>query len=609
MSAISYVIGLKNNAFLSGINGALGGVGKLGGAISGLAKLALPVGGLIGAGGALALLKKSSNIAAEFESTSVAFKTLIGDADKAKKVIGDIATLGEQTPFEFAELADAGRKLVAFNENSDQVVDTLRRLGDVAAGIQQPIGEIAELYGKARVQGTLFTEDINQMTGRGIPIIQELAKVMGVTDDQVKKLASDGKVTFPLLEQAFINLTLEGGKFFNMMAEQSTTTKGLLSTLTDGWNKLLRLAGEPLNDWLKPQITGWIENLDSAGVRFSALINLLKEAQSQGSLGDIIGTGLTLGAVKAVNVFAGGIRGSAAFLSEAIPGAFAVGLGVLFNSGIDRFLGSIFQAGGLAFESAVYRALSALPTFEGYADVAKIVEGSAASAMRIAGMELQDSIADMPSAIKTAAQEFKTLMVDASRAAKEANAAPLIDPTNAQNAFDQIAKGINLQSWQELISGETKRAETMQKTKTKADDLDKALNKLGDSAEKATAKTKSGKGLLDGIIGSEPAREMRKIFMKDLRDGPAGAVKVRPGANGLFEPVEDVPGKGRNPFGMNRLREDAAAIQNRGRNEFGKNRPQKEPDAKKDVLQDPIQKMAQLLESMDRRLANLGLAS
>ena len=607
MSAISYVIGLKNNAFLSGINGALGGVGKLGGAISGLAKLALPVGGLIGAGGALALLKKSSNIAAEFESTSVAFKTLIGDADKAKKVIGDIATLGEQTPFEFAELADAGRKLVAFNENSDQVVDTLRRLGDVAAGIQQPIGEIAELYGKARVQGTLFAEDINQMTGRGIPIIQELAKVMGVTDDQVKKLGSDGKITFPLLEQAFINLTTEGGKFFNMMVEQSGTTKGLLSTLTDGWNKLLRLAGEPLNDWLKPQITGWIENLDSAGVRFSALINLLKEAQSQGSLGDIIGTGLTLGAVKAVNTFSGGIRAAVAFLGEAIPGAFAVGLGVLSNSGLDTFFAKVFEAGGQSLKAAVFQAISAIPGLEDYGQIAKTTAEGAAIAFRIAGMDLQDAIKNMPSAVKSAAQEFKTVMDEAFRSAQKAGSEPLIDPTNAQNAFDQIAKGINLQSWQELITGETKRAETMQKTKTKADDLDKALTKLGDSADAASKKTK--KGMFDGIIGSEPAREMRKIFMKDLRDGPAGAVKVRPGANGLFEPVEDVPGKGRNPFGMNRLREDAAAIQNRGRNEFGKNRPQKEPDAKKDVLQDPIQKMAQLLESMDRRLANLGLAS
>jgi hypothetical protein len=255
----------------------------------------------------------------------------------------------------------------------------------------------------------------------------------------------------------------------------------------------------------------------------------------------------------------------------------------------------------------VFQAISAIPGLEDYGQIAKTTAEGAAIAFRIAGMDLQDAIKNMPSALKSAAQEFKTVMDEAFRSAQKAGSEPLIDPTNAQNAFDQIAKGINLQSWQELITGETKRAETMQKTKTKADDLDKALTKLGDSADAASKKTK--KGMFDGIIGSEPAREMRKIFMKDLRDGPAGAVKVRPGANGLFEPVEDVPGKGRNPFGMNRLREDAAAIQNRGRNEFGKNRPQKEPDAKKDVLQDPIQKMAQLLESMDRRLANLGLAS
>ena len=77
------------------------------------------------------------------------------------------------------ELADAGRKLIAFGESADSVPETLRRIGDVSAGVQAPVNEIAELYGKARVQGRLFAEDINQLTGRGIPIIQQLARQFG----------------------------------------------------------------------------------------------------------------------------------------------------------------------------------------------------------------------------------------------------------------------------------------------------------------------------------------------------------------------------------------------------------------------------------------------
>jgi tape measure domain-containing protein len=176
--------------------------------------------------------------AADFESTQVAFATLIGDAAKAEETLAKLRKLGAETPFEFPELADAGRKLIAFGEDADTVPETLRRIGDVSAGIQAPVGEIAELYGKARVQGRLFAEDINQLTGRGIPVIQELARQFGVSDSQVKKLVETGQVGFPAIERAFIDMTSEGGKFAGMMAQQSRTTKGLFSTLKDTVNEV-----------------------------------------------------------------------------------------------------------------------------------------------------------------------------------------------------------------------------------------------------------------------------------------------------------------------------------------------------------------------------------
>jgi tape measure domain-containing protein len=114
-------------------------------------------------------------------------------------------------------------------------VDEIHRPADRrhALGAGAPIGEIAELFGKAKVQGTLFAEDINQLVGRGIPVIQEFAKQLGVSEGEVKKLASSGKITFSNLNQAFIDLSSEGGAFFNMMQEQSQTTIGKFSTLKD----------------------------------------------------------------------------------------------------------------------------------------------------------------------------------------------------------------------------------------------------------------------------------------------------------------------------------------------------------------------------------------
>ena len=114
---------------------------------------------LAGGAAAMGVGVKAVTSAANFEQTKVAFTTLIGDAAKAEQTLAKLRTLGAETPFEFPELADAGRKLIAFGESADTVPETLRRIGDVSAGVQAPIGEIAEIYGKARVQGRLIAED------------------------------------------------------------------------------------------------------------------------------------------------------------------------------------------------------------------------------------------------------------------------------------------------------------------------------------------------------------------------------------------------------------------------------------------------------------------
>jgi hypothetical protein len=142
--------------------GKLTGAGLAGLGKGGMVAMTAGIGAaMAGAAGAVGVGVKSVTAAADFEQTKVAFSTLIGDAAKAEATLAKLRELGAATPFEFPELADAGRKLIAFGESADTVPVTLRRIGDVSAGVQAPISEIAELYGKARVQGRLFAEDIN----------------------------------------------------------------------------------------------------------------------------------------------------------------------------------------------------------------------------------------------------------------------------------------------------------------------------------------------------------------------------------------------------------------------------------------------------------------
>jgi tape measure domain-containing protein len=216
-------------------------IGNLGARVAGVGAAVAGIGG-IGA----AALSWPLQLAANMEQTEAAFTTLLKDQTKAAALLQDLQKFAASTPFQFNELADASKKLLAFGSSASQVEGELRAIGDIASGIGAPIGEIAEIYGKARVQGRLFAEDINQLTGRGIPIIQELAKQFGVADQEVKKLVQDGAISFDNLEAAFKSLTSEGGKFAGGMARQSRTLNGAFSTLKDNLIAAFRPFGEAL---------------------------------------------------------------------------------------------------------------------------------------------------------------------------------------------------------------------------------------------------------------------------------------------------------------------------------------------------------------------------
>lgn len=227
------------------------------------------VGGAIGVG-ATSLVSRMVGNAADLEQTQVALTTMLRSAERANAVLADVRQFAADTPFELPELADSTKKLLAFGSSSETVVDELRMIGDVSSGVGQRIGEIAEIYGKARVQGRLFAEDINQLTGRGIPIIQALAKNLGVADSQVKAMVESGKIGFPDLEKAFRTMTSEGGQFAGMMQAQSQTLAGQWAKLTDELNAITTQLGTAMMPLLKellatagaiaPIFTEWVQS-------------------------------------------------------------------------------------------------------------------------------------------------------------------------------------------------------------------------------------------------------------------------------------------------------------------------------------------------------------
>lgn len=171
--------------------------------------------------------------AADFEQTRIGLENMLGSADKARDLLSKISKFAAQTPFEFPELAQATRQLVAFGFSAEDAFDTMQQLGDVSAAVGAPINDLAYLMGTLRTQGRAFTIDIRQFAQRGIPIYEYLAKVLGKSEAEISKMIEAGKIGFPEVQKAFEAMTGEGGKFHDTMAKQSKSLSGLFSTLKD----------------------------------------------------------------------------------------------------------------------------------------------------------------------------------------------------------------------------------------------------------------------------------------------------------------------------------------------------------------------------------------
>lgn len=248
--------------------GFIGGIKSMGRSVAGTIKGVIGLGASALPFAALGALK----LAADAETLGIKLKVLTGSAATANKVMSQMDAFAADTPFQKMEIGEAVQKLISFGSASETVFDELRMIGDIAAATGTPIGELAELYGKAQVQGRLFGEDINQLTGRGIPIVAELAKQFGVAESQIKELVADGKIGFPEMQKAMAAMVGPAGKFGGMMSELSATTAGKFSTFVDRVLLLGTAIGEqllPHANKLLDWASGMVASVDGVGTAFS----------------------------------------------------------------------------------------------------------------------------------------------------------------------------------------------------------------------------------------------------------------------------------------------------------------------------------------------------
>ena len=215
------------------------------------------------------------NVRGQFQQLEIAFSTMLKSKENADKLMSELVDIAAKTPFDLQGVASSAKQMIAYGSSAENVGDELVMLGNVAAGVGSQLSEIAYLYGTLRTQGRAYAVDIRQFAGRGIPIYEELAKVLGVTKDEVSGLVKEGKVGFKEVEQAFKNMTSESGIYYNLMQEQSKSLTGQLSNLGDAWDTMLNEIGKDTQGIASAGISGLkglIENYETVGKILIGLI-------------------------------------------------------------------------------------------------------------------------------------------------------------------------------------------------------------------------------------------------------------------------------------------------------------------------------------------------
>ncbi len=192
---------------------------------------------------------------ADIETQRKSLEVLTGSLSKTNKIIQELQDFGAVTPFTSSELIEQSKRLKAFGFTTDELSDSVKRLSDIAGATGADLSGIATAFGQIRAKGKLQQEENLQLLERGVDITTELKKITGLQGEEFESAMRKGKIGADLVNEAFINLTNEGGAFFGGATAQADTLNGKLSTLIDSVQGLARTIGEVLGPAIKTALS------------------------------------------------------------------------------------------------------------------------------------------------------------------------------------------------------------------------------------------------------------------------------------------------------------------------------------------------------------------
>lgn len=208
------------------------------------------------------LTKSAVDLSNQFDRAQKSFNAFTNNGEKAARLVNDLTSVANRNILDPEAVFQAGQSLLAFGENAERLPDVLNRIALISRATGKDFNELATIYGKARTAGTLYAEDINQLVEAGIPIITQFAKQLGVSEGSIKKLASEGKISFEELQLAFFNLSKEGSQFSKLAAEQATTLPNIWQGTVNKLKPILKDIGDFFSNIVKASLFRFNQFLD-----------------------------------------------------------------------------------------------------------------------------------------------------------------------------------------------------------------------------------------------------------------------------------------------------------------------------------------------------------
>ena len=214
------------------------------------------------------MVKSASQEAAKFETLSAQMEVLTGSAANAKKLLDELTTFGATTPLEQGDLQQASKTLLGFGITLDNIMPTLRMLGDVSMGNGQTLQQLALVFGQITSAGRLMGQDVLQLINAGFNPLVQISKRTGESMLELKKRMEAGGISSDEVAQSFKDATSQGGLFEGMLAKVAGTTEGKISNLSDNIAKLKRDFGIGFNEGLKVALDASNEKLPKLEAAF-----------------------------------------------------------------------------------------------------------------------------------------------------------------------------------------------------------------------------------------------------------------------------------------------------------------------------------------------------